>query len=332
MPSRAEIAADSGRATEAVAFGLPLQVDATIDVPGLAAVAGAFAGGGERSPTRVRLDPELLERRWRSAASPARRMRELGAGEEAVLTVDLAEQVGYLLQARGVGRVLVSLDGGEILCDPLPDKPDWAFILPAQALPLAATLRGLEVFHAAGVVVDGGAALFAGPPGAGKSSLAAALLRRGANLLGDDAIALEPGRGRELLAHPSAGTVYLRAAEHERLAAAERVDLGGSRSFASRQRYEPGADGAAAPLTAIFLLERAESGPLVESIANPDPFELLAATFNLSVRSPERLTRQLDMVGTLSASGAVHRLRVLPEVDATRLAAVVEGNLQGVGG
>jgi hypothetical protein len=330
MPSRAEIAAGSDRAIEAVAFGLPLQVDAAIDIPGLAAVAGGFEGGGERSPTRVRLDPEGLEGRWGAVVSPAR-MRELGTGEETVLTVDLAEQVGYLLQARGVGRVLVSLDGGEVLCDPLPGRPDWAFILPAQALPLAATLRGLEVFHAAGVVVGGGAVLFAGPPGAGKSSLAAALLRRGATLLGDDAIALELGRRRGLLAHPSAGTVYLRAAEHDRLAAAERAGLGASRSFASRQRYEPGA-GAAAPLTAIFMLERAESGSLVEPIVNPDPFELLAATFNLSVRTPERLTRQLDMVGTLSASGAVHRLRVLPGVDATRLAEVVEGNLRAAAG
>ena len=252
-------------------------------------------------------------------------MRELGAGEDVVLTVDLAEPAGYLLEAKGVGRVLVSPDGDEVLCDPLPGHPDWAFILPAQALPLAATLRGLEVFHAAGVDTAGGAALFAGTPGAGES-LAAAFVRGGAALLGDDAIALERRDG-SLLAHPGTGALYLRAAEHERLSAGERDALGSAQSFASRQRYAPGAVATAVPFSALFLLERAESGLAIEPLANPDPFTLLASTFNLSVRTPERLTRQLDMVEALIATGAVYRLRVLPGVDATQLAAAVERHL-----
>jgi hypothetical protein len=332
MPSPPEPAAGpvERRARRAAAFGLRLEVDSRIELPGpppgVALGAGAADEPGAEPRTRVWLDPEGLERRWSSAGEPPRRMRELGAGEDAVLTVDLAEPAGYLLDAKEVGRVLVSLDGAEVLCDPLPGHPDWAFILPAQALPLAATLRGLEVFHAAGVVVEGGAALFAGTPGAGKSSLAAAFVRRGAALLGDDAIALERRQG-SLLAHPGAGALYLRAAEHERLSTAERGALGPAQPFASRQRYAPGAVAAAVPFSALFLLERAESGLAIEPLASPDPFELLASTFNLSVRTPERLTRQLDMVEALVASGGVYRLRVLPGVDATRLAEAVERHL-----
>ncbi len=331
MPSPPEPAAGPAgeRAREAAAFGLLLEVDSRIDLPGLppGGAAGTAPAEGSGAPrTRVRLDPAELERRWSSASGPPRRMRELGTGEDAVLTVDLSEPAGYLLEAKGVGRVLVALDGAELLCDPLPGQPDWAFILPAQALPLAATLREREVFHAAGVVVGGGAALFAGTPGAGKSSLAAAFVRRGAALLGDDAIALERRDG-SLLAHPGVGALYLRAAEHDRLSAAERDALGAAQSFASRQRYAPGAVAAAVPFSALFLLERAESGLAIEPLASPDPFELLASTFNLSVRTPERLTRQLDTVEALVASGGVYRLRILPGVDATQLAEAVEQQL-----
>ncbi len=301
------------------AFGLELEIDPEITVPGLG------AGGGGVEPTAVRLDPDELERRWAPHAAAARRMRELTAGEETLLSVDLADSVGYLLDAVGVGRVLVSLDGRELLCDPDPAEPDWAFILAAQALPLAATLRGFEVLHASGVVMAGGAVLFAGEPGAGKSSLAAALLRSGAALLGDDAIALSERDG-EAIAHPGTGSIYLRAAEDDRLSAAERARLGPATAFAGRRRVAVVA-APAAPLAALFLLERAAAGPQIEALERVDPFELLAATFNLSVRTPERLVRQLDLVGSLAESGRVHRLRVLPGGDATASAAAIEAYL-----
>jgi HPr kinase/phosphorylase len=46
------------------------------------------------------------------------------------------------------------------------------------------------VLRAGAVVIDGRALLIAGPPGAGKSSLALALIDRGAGLIGDDAVTL----------------------------------------------------------------------------------------------------------------------------------------------
>jgi hypothetical protein len=305
------------------AFGLALEIDPAIAVPGI------YGGSGsEESPeraTRVRIDADELRRRWAPVAASARRMRELAAGGETLLTVDFAEPAGYLLEARKAGRVLVSSEGEELLCDPDPGEPDWAFILSAQALPLAATLRGFEVLHASGVVLDGGAVLFAGDPGAGKSSLAAALTREGAGLLGDDAIALRKRDGH-LLAHPGAGSLYLRPAERDRLSAAERGSLGPATPFAGRERYATPTS-AAAPLVALFLLERAERGPAVERLDRVDPFELLAATFNLSVRTPARLTRQLDLVGALAEGGFVHRLRIHPGDDATDSAAAARSHL-----
>lgn len=305
------------------AFGLRLEADPSIDVSGLGL---SEALGGNLPRTHLSLDPEELERRWGPLSAGANRMRAIRQGDAVALTVDLAEPAGYLLRAEGVGRMLVAVDGSQVLCDPLVDGSEWEFILPAQVLPLAATLSGYEVLHAAGLVLDGRAALFTGAPGAGKSSLAAALLRRGARLLSDDCVALEQRDG-SLFAHPGAGVLYLRRPEHDRLSAEDRDALGSAIPFAGKQRYDPEVTGAKAPFGALFLLERAEQGPAIEPIEDVDPFDLLAATFNLSVRTPQRLTRQLDLVEALVASASVYRLRVLPGTDATQLAAVVERHL-----
>jgi hypothetical protein len=360
-PPEAPAGGAAERTLQGAAFGLRLEIDSGIEIPGIsgyadgpsstdigadpAAPGGAHldaAGGSPRGvgaatapppspsssspPTRVRIDPAELERRWQPTAPTAEVVRELGDGDAVLLTVELARPAGYLLRAPGVGRILVAPDGGELLCDPAPGSAEWATLIPAQALPLAATLRGLEVLHASGVVVDGRAVLFAGAPGAGKSSLAAALLHRGAVLLSDDTVALESREGA-LVAHPGAALLHLQAAEHERLSERERAALGAPTAFPHKPRYHPRASASAAPFGGLFLLERATHGPPVERLAAVDPFALLASTFNLSVRTPERLVRHLDLAAALAATGRVHRLRVQPGVNATQLADAVRQQL-----
>ena len=320
------------QAAHGAAFGLRLEVDPSIDIPGIAQLDAngardpdAPAPGHPASPcdsrpsTRVRLDPRELSRRWSVAAHAAGRVRELRDGDAVLLTVDFAPPAGYLLHAPGFARILIALDGTEVICDPEDGSSEWTALLTAQALPLAATLRGFEVLHASGVVLRGRAALFTGPPGAGKSSLAAALLRHGATLLSDDTVALEQC-GPELLAHPGAALLQLRSAEHDRLSTRERTALGPATSFLGKQRYSPSLNASPAPFGELFLLERSADGPLVERIDAVDPFALLASTFNLSVRTPERLVRHLDLAVALAATERIYRLRVQPDVNATQLA------------
>jgi hypothetical protein len=176
------------------------------------------------------------------------------------------------------------------------------------------------------VVLGGKATLFAGPPGAGKSSLAAALLRRGAALLSDDTVALELHAGAPI-AHPGAALLHLQAAEHDRLSTRERAVLGPPTTFLSKQRYSPSVSAYPAPFGELFLLERSTHGPPVERIEAVDPFALLASTFNLSVRTPERLIRHLDLAVALAATGRIHRLRVQPDMNATQLAEIVHERL-----
>ena len=57
------------------------------------------------------------------------------------------------------------------------------------------------VLQASAVAIEGRSLMLFGPPGAGKSSLALALIERGAGLIGDDAVTLIP-EGARLIASP----------------------------------------------------------------------------------------------------------------------------------
>jgi hypothetical protein len=306
------------------AFGLNLSIDRRIAIAGLGRATSPLY---DETPTYVRLDEGELQRRWSSLVNAPLRARELSLGGEALLTVDFAASVGYMLWAKDFGRVLISPSGEELLCEPDPENDAWANIVPAQALPLAATIRGLEVFHASGVVFDGKAVLFAGPPGAGKSSLAATFVREGAQLLSDDAVALELKDGA-LLAHAGSTVLQLRSGEDERLSEQARASLGEpTDSPFGKQRYVSGDTPDPAPLGSVFLLERSTDEPALERLEVVNPFDLIASTFNLSVRTASRLRNQLDIVSAIDSGDVTYRLRVQPHVDATELASIVRDAL-----
>ena len=94
------------------AFGLLLEVDPNIEIPGIADVeAPPLAAQTQvfaHAPTRVRLDPRELARRWSSADRTPGSARELRDGETVLLSVELAPPAGYLLHASGFGRILVA--------------------------------------------------------------------------------------------------------------------------------------------------------------------------------------------------------------------------------
>lgn len=58
------------------------------------------------------------------------------------------------------------------------------------------------IAQASAVAIKGRALLFEGPPGAGKSSLALALIEHGARLIGDDGVTLLRTQAGELIAAP----------------------------------------------------------------------------------------------------------------------------------
>jgi hypothetical protein len=75
--------------------------------------------------------------------------------------------------------------------DEQAELPDLGELLVANALPALLWLQGAFMLHAACVRLPNGPAVaIAGPSGAGKSRLAASLIAAGAELIGDDSLAL----------------------------------------------------------------------------------------------------------------------------------------------
>lgn len=266
----------------------------------------------------------------------------LGWPDEAELVCEQAEpdgtvsfcieahpEAGYLIWGPAYGAHLLSADGRRLRCAPGDSVGEtWQRLLIAQVLPFAALLRGLEVFHASAVVLDGHAVVFAGPSRTGKTSLALELCRLGASFLADDVLALERG-GRELLGHPGTPVAGLEHAEGERLLnmhgpgqEEETVAVNArERLVRMRSAAEP------APLAALFFLDRRPDGPTqlrFEPVI--DAQMLLAATFNFILSTPQRLSGLLD-VCAFAAHRRVERILIGPSIDASELGAVVKRRL-----
>lgn len=94
-------------------------------------------------------------------------------------------------QMEGVGDFLVRR-GCEIIVEPQPEVEEAILrhYLLGWVMAILLRQRGMLMLHASAVAVRGGAILFFGPSGKGKSTTAAAFIQRGAALLADDYAAI----------------------------------------------------------------------------------------------------------------------------------------------
>ena len=158
--------------------------------------------------------PELVQRRWpgnhpdvqvRVASLPV--LADLrptslpflsAAGEDALFTMDNA------------GRYLVR-DGREVLIDicPAADLALVRLFLFGPALGMICCQRGLMALHASSVAFADRVVAFAGPQGAGKSTLAAHSLAAGGVLMSDDFLVVSIADGGTALAHPGMPSLKL---------------------------------------------------------------------------------------------------------------------------
>ena len=107
-----------------------------------------------------------------------------------------------------------------------------------------------QVHQATCVAIKGRAVLIEGPPGSGKSSLALTLIDRGAVLVGDDGVTLEP-RGGRLYASPppniagllevrNLGLLEFATVGDVPVALVVRLDAGAERFIEAAERVELG--------------------------------------------------------------------------------------------
>ena len=319
-------AADRARRT-ARAFGL--EIDASFPAPGLPAAGPGPPG----RPTRADLvTPEEIDRGWPDGGAE-RVLEEWFDRDTPDRTIDAHPQAGYRLYARHFGLARLSRGGDRIECSPPEGLEDWSWqrFLIGRVLPWAAVLRGLEAFHASAVELGGRAIAFVAPTGGGKTSLAIRLAARGASFMTDDVLVVEARCGGVLLAHPGASIAGVRPAERDTIPAATWSALGPELGHSGKTYVELARTDAALPLAAVYFL-RAGEAPGIAPVERPDPRVLLASTFVLGVRTPERLRTQLDVCARMARSVPLFSLAIAPGVGAEVAAAMVEEHAHELAG
>jgi hypothetical protein len=184
----------------------------------------------------------------------------------------------YLLNLPRLARFLVR-DGREVLIMPRPEVSEdrlRTFLLSA-CLSILLHQRKLFALHCSAVQMSGGAVLFSGNSGMGKSTLAGAFLERGCKLLADDMLALTFDDGDQLIVLPGFPQVKLWADSARALG---RSTDGLRRVMPEYERFiaaEPDRfDPRPAPLRAIYFLRtHNQAGFLLEPLEHTPRFNAL---------------------------------------------------------
>jgi hypothetical protein len=196
-------------------------------------------------------------------------------------------ETGYYLRFHYAGDFRITPLSGDIECyaDTGVARRTIRHLLLNQVMPLLTTEKRL-VLHASGVAINGRVIGFAGPGGAGKSTLAATLCRRGATLVTDDALMVET-RAEKLLAIPTYAGVRLWPDIVSHLAAnAKKEPL---TPYTSKRRVdrEFNFDRTALPLSTLCILDVTTRDREVLQVERLSPRQaltaLLSCTFQLDV-------------------------------------------------
>lgn len=173
--------------------------------------------------------------------------------------------------------------------------------------------RGVVCLHGSAVARNGQAVVFVGPPGAGKSTTAAALAQRGYTLLGDDIAALEERAG-VVHVHPAYPGVSLWPNSVELLYGARKPELrphatGDKVCLSSAQglQFELGA----LPLDRIYILEGAEnesSSSSSDDSAQERFLALIANTYATSILDASMRANEFAFLGRLASQIPIHRI------------------------
>jgi hypothetical protein len=230
---------------------------------------------------------------------------------------------------QGVGEFLVPPDGKTIVCrqfDAASAESFYVYLL-GQALSFALVKQGLEPLHATAIVVEGGAIVFLGDSGFGKSTLAACFLRMGYRLLTDDLLILKPASAN-ILAYPGPARIKLfpNLARKYMGRAASGIPMNPFTQKTILPLQREHACATPVPLRAIYSIAAAGDGAdktaiRLATLSPRDAFlELLKNTFNYRIVDSERLERQFTGAGHVVGATPVRKafypraLRRLPAV------------------
>lgn len=235
--------------------------------------------------------------------------------EDWIQQATLADGSIYV-RAEGVFQTVVSRDGRQAICGRLGSTDDLSFEanLLNFVVSTALTLQGEESLHATVVDLGGRVIGLLGHSGAGKSSLAAYFVARGASLITDDMLRVVFA-GDRAFACPGPYRLKL-FDEPARLFLPNAVRRGTLNALSGKYMVEPGPRPLASrhrqPLTALFWLggsgDRQQSGQI--TVARMTGAELarslISSAMNIRYHAPERLVRQLRFSEKIARSLPVH--------------------------
>ena len=201
---------------------------------------------------------------------------------------------------------------------------DAATYLLGPVLGLVLRLRGVACLHASAVAIGNGAVAFAGNEGAGKSTTAAAIARRGHGVISDDIVALVERDGA-IFVSPAYPYLSLWPDSVNLLYGPDKALPRFSANWEKRQlalaENHLQFQGRPLPLRAIFVLgERSmdETAPYVEAL---EPREALLAlitnSYATNTLDKDMRAREFELFGRLTAILPVWRLR--PHKDGSRI-------------
>lgn len=236
---------------------------------------------------------------------------------------------GLRLEYSHAGTFDVSADGSYITWyhqrDAIPELVRSIVLGPALALALE--LAGCLCLHGSAVAIGDSAVAFLGPKHFGKSTLATALTASGARLLGDDLLAVEPGRPARVRPGVASVRLWAETAASFPLESMCKTLIPGVKTtatgFAARSlALRP------APLRAIYMLSPIRNGADIEP-ASRTRLTLMEATIALaqqtklpdSLVGPRGAATHLSAAAAVAASVPVWNLTVVR--DLSRLDAVV---------
>lgn len=283
------------------------------------------AGRAGRNPRTV-VEPASaaeLRREWPGEGAE-RLVERLHPDGRLMMAVEHHDDAGFHVWAPYYGRHLVNADGS-LVRSALPAVAAWRWerLLFAQVLPLAAALQGRELFHASAVSLDGAAIAFVGFSGAGKSSIAAHLVARGALLVTDDVLALERS-GEGVTAHPGCGLAGIERHEVAAMSAGGRARLGRRVGTADKAYFSVTVVDGPLPLRALYYLTRGEFDTIEIGPSGSLPSRLLGSAFVAYLRSPRHLVDHLDACTHLAATVPVFELSVPATAEAVDVAQAAE--------
>jgi hypothetical protein len=225
---------------------------------------------------------------------------------------------GYLLRFHDLADFEISKAGDRIRCCPMDGLPASTLrhLLLDQILPLVFSYGGRLVLHASAVHVPRlGTLAFAGPAGAGKSTLAAGLAMRGCQLVADDSLLIS-SRGSAVMVLPGYPGVRLWNESSRRLRL-DRSKTSAVAHYTRKQRVRPASlpfRDKASPLRVIFLLghRRAKGQPSRTcALASRDRLvSLVRYTYLMDVQDRHQLSQMFVNVTTVVDRVPVLRLDV----------------------